>query len=208
MAQEQIADAKLAQDVDEIVDRIYAVYPKLLRIKNASQASDLPPDLQVSFNSIPQLLQMLSSLVLNGDPQTVANSPTIAQPEPTKSSGQRPVKPPRRPRSPAFDFLLLEALDQRAAFGFPISQEDLFNLARSFEAQTKKPSLVAKLNRWKNTEPDGLVRWQVAEDLSLTKVGRAERDRLYPYVMRDGHEEGLKQAFRNAWKIDVSFRRP
>jgi len=106
----------------------------------------------------------------------------------------------RRSKNSSYDFLLLEAFRWRDSFG-PIGQSSLLKLALAFDDFTKKPSLVAKLNRWKNDK--GWLEWSHSEDIRVTERGLAERKRLFELVERDGDLGAVREAFQAAWAITV-----
>jgi hypothetical protein len=111
------------------------------------------------------------------------------------------TKPPIRSRNKGFDLLLIAAPHARERFGFPISHDVLFELAKDYDPQVTRPTMVSKVNRYKNDKD--WLNWETSEDIQITQKGRAAYKTLYLLADRDGDLPRVKQTFREKWNIDL-----
>lgn len=212
-----------------VLEQLDSPYMPLKRaLKMLEDVHDPSPDLEDKVTEIHETLQSYLALLqpfladvtqnahfpvpdpLTSDrePRQTAREAPLANAKNSIAQGPRPThektsKANRRPRSKAFDFLLLEAFRHQVRFGYPIGQSNLFALASSFEPQTKRASLIAKLNRWKNDQ--NWLQWQDSDDITITPLGEAQRDKLLPIVRRDGDAEAVKKTFNAVWNLDVTW---
>lgn len=207
MPDDQTPYDALAARIGNAVENLDLLNMEIARtLKTASNAPDLAPDLLMEFNRLQTTLQIHQDLMSQLQPSAVVQSPQAPASEMQSSYTEASTPRTRRSRDPGMDFLLLEAFEHRAAFGYPIGQTTLHKLSQKLDAEAKQGSLVAKLNRWRNQQ--GFLSWSDPNDLRITDAGRAHRDKLYAIIMRDNHEDRVKAAFKAAWNKDVTFRKP
>lgn len=109
----------------------------------------------------------------------------------------------RRPKSRAFDFLLLEALHVRPRLSVPVGLDDLKKIALAFDPEVKPNSLVAKLNRWKND--DKFLEWKKHENMHLTSAGISKRNELFDLAKKTGRLEDVNEAIFEVLGVRSSY---
>lgn len=180
----------------------------LKRLAGRAIATGLSPELVQELNDMKQQLQQLLK-ILGGDP--VPNGAALSQLKASDGRGrqtdtiraeQASVSSPR-PRNKGLDFLLLAAPYARERFGYPISHDVLFKLAQRYDPSIARPTMVSKVNRYKNAK--NWLEWSSSEDIRITKEGETAYNTLRRLADRDGDLPRVKQTFRDVWKIDLPF---
>ncbi|WP_299691763.1 hypothetical protein [uncultured Tateyamaria sp.] len=125
-----------------------------------------------------------------------AHPPTEPAPPPKPKE-----KAPRREPSKMYDYAQLDCARYQRALGRPIGMKDLFELGYALDANTKKGSHTAQLNRWKDQQ---LLYWRESSDITLTQAGTARRNDLLRYVT-DAQRDQIRDAFARTLGITPSF---
>ena len=99
--------------------------------------------------------------------QQKANSPkSPAEDSSARIAEQSPFS--RRKHRDAFDLVLLASLHVSEQLTYDVGLDMLFQAALALDPASDRPSLTAKLNRWKK---DGYVRWIKSSKMYLTPDG-------------------------------------
>ncbi|SLN23437.1 hypothetical protein [Pseudooctadecabacter jejudonensis] len=167
--------------------------------KTASSPDVLKPSERILLNSLQAALQ--GPPVDNGTPppNVAAKTPDKLPPENTGKSNDMQTANPRRKANPNFDALLMMGIKYSATQGRTISQDQLFQLGQAYDANTKRASIIAKLNRWKN-EKD-LLKWTKPQMIDLTELGQAETADLEKMAATTGDLNRLKALITDVLKI-------
>ncbi len=128
-------------------------------------------------------------------------SPPSAMKHEEKSQISEEFKSPVRRRNKGFDLLLIAAPYARDRYGYPISHDVLFDLAKHYDPQVTRATMVSKVNRYKNHKK--WLEWKTSEDIQITTSGRVAYKNLYLLADRDGDLPRVKQTFREKWNIDL-----
>lgn len=205
---ENSAPENLNGELQTLADKVWNCVRVIKGSTHMPRSPELTSDLAQSINDLMAGLQDLRSLLSDSAPTVVPSPHSISLDDENASNRPHEIEPSRpekksgrRRPSFAFDYLLLEALNQRSAYGHRIGQESLFRLASALDENSKKPSLVAKLNRWKNDKK--WVSWVSAEDISILGAGNERRAELLDLVNRDKRMEEIRTAFKSAWSLDL-----
>jgi hypothetical protein len=119
---------------------------------------------------------------------------SLEEPALASSLDEKPLaKSQRRKPSKGFDFLLLDAIQQKEEARV-ISQDYLFRLAKAFDPSSKRPSLISKLVRWRNSLE--YLEWRSPEDIQITDRGKHAAANLKKYLS-DEEFNRIKAAHKN-----------
>lgn len=164
-------------------------------MSDPGSAPDLAQDISDAVRQVQDYLDHLRG--------GAARLPQVRVPPKAKAPVRRaPGTGSRRTPSKCFDYALYRGIFVKRK-GRPVSQGDLFELLKALEAETKRESLTAKVNRMKGQE---LLAWQRADDLSVTDHGLAEMNRLQAHLTEADFER-IREAFAQAWDMpDASLR--
>lgn len=195
---EQAKAEKTVSQLEDVRRVIQENALSLLHILNGTNHPDLTPRLRRSITDLVADLQALEKSGGSG-PAAVEQHPPPPR-EPPQAEKDAPKK--RRRASKLFDYIVLEGIKQKDAWRPLVGQDDLVSLGMVADQNTKKDSLVSKLNRWKNDKR--WVEWQDPTSLTLTPEGERRRKDLLIYVRAQGHEAAVKRAFKAAWDHDMT----
>lgn len=100
-----------------------------------------------------------------------------------EASATSPTVPKRRHHSDAFDLCLFAAIHAAPRLKYDVGLDVVFRVAQTFDPAAERPSLIAKLNRWKNS---GLLRWVTSKQMYVTPNGEAHYRALIRATSRPG----------------------
>lgn len=163
--------------------------------------------LRAAYVSLQDALHQIGVFPRDGDaaePQSVeVEVPAKNTDEPTDQKvSVGPQNTMRRVPKKAFDFMILQGVKEKKN-GRPVSHNDLYELLRCFDVQTKRGSLTTKLNRMKSDHC--FLNWAASDDVRLTDLGQAKLSLLQTFLT-DEDVEGIRNAFNEAWGMDVPVR--
>ncbi len=193
-------------------------------LNGSLETPDLTPEFSIRLSILRTVLQQYATAEQLATRHPVAEAPhekpiikttaitnsapsgMVDQPKTTTTSGgnlQNKAVQSRRKQSDAYDYLLLLAFAYAEQIAGPIGQKTLLKLAEAFDPNTKKSSLIAKLNRWKNA--NGYLTWTDARRLSIKPAGARYRDELREIVIADGDGPKIAAAFKSALNVDITL---
>lgn len=191
-------------DEKPLMERLSQAYNSLEHVSvlvseitaTASGNDDLTPSERVLFSQLQARGQEIFQTFGTSSPSMSAKMPqggllTVDENMPP------PAAQTRRKSNKSFDALLMLGIKHAPENGVAASQDMLFQLGRAFDPSTKRPSLIAKLNRWKN--PQGLVTWQKPQNIALTDLGKAEVEELEMIAKTNGDLDKIRQVITDTW---------
>ena len=109
----------------------------------------------------------------------------------------------RRKHRDAFDLVLLASLHISEQLTYDVGLDMLFQAALALEPASERPSLTAKLNRWKK---DGYVRWLKSSKMHLTPDGFAlYKEKVRACARPGGGLDDVAVALNNVFGISTNF---
>lgn len=174
MGQNNNNDKKpLLERLSQALDSLETTCVLVNELNNTASLNDgLKPSERAVFNDLKRRLQDAAlnagietpNVISEQQPATLLNAVDPATPAYTNNT--------RRKSSKSFDALMLMGVKYSAIEGKTVSQARLFELGQAYDPQTKKASLIAKLNRWKSDAE--FLKWSKPEMITLTERGEQE----------------------------------
>lgn len=165
----------------------------------ASLPNGLTPSERTLLNSLRAALQGRPVDNSTAPPSVAAKPQNTLNPENKGEPDSKQTSNPRRKANPNFDALLMMGIKYSVAQGRTISQDQLFHLGQAYDAKTKRASIIAKLNRWKNEK--AFLEWSKPQMIHLTEQGQTETADLEKIAATTGDLNQLNALITDVLKI-------